>query len=352
MYIVIPAYKPDERLLALVEQIRDETDYQIVVVNDGSGPAYDAIFSALPDDVTLLTHAVNCGKGRAMKTAFAHLNDVNHNVQGVHGAVIADADGQHLLADIQRVCEELKSHPDCLIIGSRLFTGDVPFRSRFGNKLTRGVFSLASGVKLHDTQTGLRAIPAPLFPLFCEIKGERYEYEMNMLLRAAELGISIREVFIETVYIDENASSHFHVIRDSLKIYAVIFKFIFSSLASFLIDYALYIIASFLTAPMQNSNLSRLISIGSARIISSACNYLMNKTTVFKGSKRSVCTVFKYYLVAAVIFAANYGLLTLMENVLLWNNLLSQALTMLLLYPLSYYLQRMFVFQTRCRYVA
>ncbi|MBQ9941903.1 MAG: glycosyltransferase, partial [Christensenellaceae bacterium] len=103
MYVLIPAYKPDNCLLDIVREIHENTDYSIIVVNDGSGQAYEPVFAALPDYCTLLVHDVNKGKGRAMKTGFTYLCE--HGTKG-DGVVIVDADGQHLLKDVVRVCEE------------------------------------------------------------------------------------------------------------------------------------------------------------------------------------------------------------------------------------------------------
>ena len=344
MQVIIPAYKPDERLLALIKELHDKTDYKIIVVNDGSGPDYDSVFCAVPDYATVLVHDTNKGKGRAMKTAFSY---VYENFSADNGAVIADADGQHLVKDIISVASMLEKNPDSLIIGSRRFTGRVPFKSRWGNAITRAIFALASGVKVYDTQTGLRAVPMSYMPEFIKLRGERYEYEMNMLLRAAELGIPMKETTIETVYIGENESSHFHPIRDSFKIYAVIFKFIFSSLLCSAIDYGAFVLLSLTTALWTGPNISNLISVAGARVISSFCNYIINKKAVFKGSSSSGCSVLKYYLTVIIVLAANYGLLTLMTSVFMWNKFVSQIIAMLLTYPLSYYVQRMFVFKTR-----
>jgi len=344
MYVLIPAYKPDMRLIGIVEEIHEKTDYAIVVVNDGSGAAFDEVFAALPDYCTLLSHEVNCGKGRAMKTGFAYIAG---QAAADEGVVIVDADGQHLLPDVVRVCEEFAAHPQCMVIGSRRFTGKVPLRSRFGNTLTRHVFALASGVKLTDTQTGLRALPASALPEFCAIKGERYEYEMNMLLRAAELGIPMREVFIETVYIDDNSSSHFHVVRDSLKIYAVILKFAFSSIAAFLIDYALFNLLYYLLRGRMGPQMLLLVSTVGARIVSSLVNFTINKKVVFKSRGGTAAAFLKYYALAAVILAANYGLMSLLVTVLGLNASIAKILVEVTLFIVNYVVQRRFVFKNR-----
>lgn len=345
MNVVIPAYKPDEKLLRLIDDLHENTDYNIIVVNDGSGTDFDAVFNAIPEYVTILNHEVNRGKGRAMKTGFEYCSE---NYPDDLGVVFADADGQHLVKDIRACTEAMQENPDTIILGSRKFTGNVPFKSRAGNAITRCVFALASGVKIFDTQTGLRAIPMRYVKEMCELKGERYEYEMNMLLRAAELGIPMKEIWIETVYINDNESSHFNVLRDSFKIYMVIFKFIFSSLLSSLIDYVLFVIASLLTKGLA-PNLSRLISIGSARVISSLCNYKLNKDAVFKGCQKDKSTMLRFYLIVVLVFVLNYLFLSLMENVLCWNKYIAQIIAMLLTYPISYWSQRKFVFKTKSK---
>ena len=343
MIVLIPAYRPDKRLLSLVDELLSQTDYSVLVVNDGSGPDYDEIFSALPDAVTLLSHDVNRGKGRAMKTGFSYIQDQKLEDTGV---VIVDADGQHLLPDIIRVCDKLKECPYSLIIGSRKFTGNVPFRSRFGNKLTQYVFALASGVKLSDTQTGLRAIPLSLLDELIGLKGERYEYEMNMLLQFAQEGIPIKEVFIETVYLENNASSHFNVFRDSLKIYAVIFTFVLSSLAAYVIDFVMLFILTACTKQMD-AQVSLFISVVGARICSSICNFFINKKLVFKTNGKLVASLLKYYALAVVILAANLGLMNLFNLVIGIPLFWAKVITELLLFFFSFIAQRSFVFKKR-----
>ena len=248
-----------------------------------------------------------------------------------------DADGQHLPADVARVSEEWAAHPEALVLGSRRFTGDVPWRSRTGNAITRAVFRLSTGVAVFDTQTGLRAFAVSRIPMMLEMRGERYEYEINVLLYATRQRIPIREVTIETVYIADNASSHFHPLRDSWRIYKMILLFVASSLLSALVDYVLVLAFSAVFA-MQAQGL--LLSVVLARVISSFLNYMLNRKFVF--GDRSRRSVLRYYLVAAGILLANYGLLSALSAVL--PLALAKLLVELALYPLSFYLQRKFVF--------
>lgn len=334
MIVVIPAYEPDEKLLHVVDDLRRDTAYAIVVVDDGSSAAAQPVFAALPEDVTLLRHAENRGKGRALKTAYEYI--AAHFPQ-TEGVVTVDADGQHLPADVMRVSEEWAAHPEALVLGSRRFTGDVPWRSRTGNAITRAVFRLSTGVAVFDTQTGLRAFAVSRIPMMLEMRGERYEYEINVLLYATRQRIPIREVTIETVYIADNASSHFHPLRDSWRIYKMILLFVASSLLSALVDYVLVLAFSAVFA-MQAQGL--LLSVVLARVISSFLNYMLNRKFVF--GDRSRRSVLRYYLVAAGILLANYGLLSALSAVL--PLALAKLLVELALYPLSFYLQRRFVF--------
>lgn len=334
MIVVIPAYEPDEKLLHVVDDLRRDTAYAIVVVDDGSSAAAQPVFAALPETVTLLRHAENRGKGRALKTAYEYI--AAHFPQ-TEGVVTVDADGQHLPADVMRVSEEWADHPEALVLGSRRFTGNVPWRSRTGNAITRAVFRLSTGVAVFDTQTGLRAFAVSRIPMMLEMRGERYEYEINVLLYATRQRIPIREVTIETVYIADNASSHFHPLRDSWRIYKMILLFVASSLLSALVDYVLVLAFSAVFA-MQAQGL--LLSVVLARVISSFLNYMLNRRFVF--GDRSRRSVLRYYLVAAGILLANYGLLSALSAVL--PLAFAKLLVELALYPLSFYLQRRFVF--------
>ena len=304
--LIIPAYKPAKELLALIDRFMQNPVFVPVVVDDGSGADFEPIFSALPEGVRLLRHPQkNRGKGAALKTAFEY---VLKHLPECDLAVTADADGQHKYEDILRVCDRAKANPGALVLGSRRFDGKVPLRSRFGNGVTRKVFSVASGVKVYDTQTGLRAFDRQAMAKFLEVPGERYEYEINMLLTAAQGGIPILEEWIETVYLDDNASSHFNPFRDSLKIYMCIFKFCASSLLSFVVDYVLALILKGLTSAWPAA-VSLTFSVVVARLVSATVNFIVNRHVVFKGNESLGKAVAKYAAVACVVLCLNLALM-------------------------------------------
>lgn len=225
---IVPSLNPDEKLMQVVTGLQAEGFTDIVLINDGSSAAHLAPFqeAAVLPGVTVLTHEVNKGKGRAMKTAFAWCLE---NRPGIDGVVTVDGDNQHRPKDVLRCVEAMKEDPTKLWLGVRDFSLEhVPFRSKLGNTFTRSFMKLACGVSVSDTQTGLRAIPASMLELMCEIRGERYEYETQMLLSVRQEGVGIGEVIIDTVYIDENQTSHFNALKDSWKIYKIIFRHMFN----------------------------------------------------------------------------------------------------------------------------
>jgi putative flippase GtrA len=330
--VLIPAYQPDEKLVQLVAKLRDK-GIAVTVVDDGGGPNYAHIFEQVSETgAYVLYHSENKGKGAALKTGISHLK----KQAKVTGIVTADADGQHTPEDICLVMDTMAAQPDTLVIGARSFKGNVPARSRFGNTLTRGIFRLATGLKVTDTQTGLRGLPKRLFTQLCTLEGDRYEYEMNMLLSIERWGIDYTEVPIETVYIEGNKSSHFHPLRDSWLIYGKILKFLTSSLASFVVDYGMFLLLSAVFG------LEYWLCYVLARAVSSFVNYMINRHIVFANGRKS--SVLKYYLLALVIMAlgsTGVNLLTLAGI----PGLLAKIMVDVPLFFVSYTVQRKYIFK-------
>lgn len=337
IYIVIPAYEPDEKLIALIDELTDKHTYNLIVVDDGSSSDKKEIFDKVKDKAELLIHEVNRGKGAALRSAFTYIKDTG---KGRYYVITADADGQHKPADIMRIAEALKEHPDKLVMGCRRFKGDIPLRSRFGNNMTKAVFRFAAGVGVSDTQTGLRGFSDKLTDFMLGLSGDRYEYEMNMLLEAARDGIGFYEVPIETVYLDENKSSHFNPIKDSFRIYKDILKFSCSSLLSFFVDYVLYSVIFALSGSIRLSNVI-------ARVFSSIFNFLLNKKVVFKNKDNLYKTALKYFLLAAVILAVNTLLLGLIVKYVIKNEYIAKIIVEVLLFLFSWSAQRSFVFKKK-----
>lgn len=216
---VIPAYEPDRTLLELTARIT-AAGLEPLIVDDGSSePVAD-----IPG-TTVLRHETNRGKGAALKTAFRWLIE-----NRPHGATVvtADADGQHRLEDILAIAHSAAEHPDAMTLGCRKFTGHgVPFRSRLGNLWTCGEFRLLTGCYVTDTQSGLRGFSAELLPELMAVPGERYEYEIGVLVKMAKAG-KVRELPIETVYLEGNRTSHFRPLIDTFRTQSALFRAAFA----------------------------------------------------------------------------------------------------------------------------
>lgn len=293
--VIVPSYKPDSKLINTLKGIFEAGFDDIIVVDDGGGDEYASFFDQAEKlGCTVLHHEVNRGKGAALKTAFSFFAE---NRSGFVGAVTADADGQHLPKDIAAVAEEMKQ-TESIILGSRDFSDpQVPKRSRYGNRCSSFLFRLFIGMKINDTQTGLRAIPGRYVPDIAQAKGDRYEYETRMLFLMKQKKIPYLEKTITTVYIDDNASSHFRPVRDSLRIYSMILLFVLSSVSSALADSLFYYLFLRLIGAALAEPVAHAVSIVAARILSSLLNYTINAKTVF-GGKMGRRTMIRYIILA------------------------------------------------------
>lgn len=367
--VILPSYKPDEKLYKTVCELKSAGFDDIIVVDDGGGAEYASYFDevrALPE-CTVLVHPENRGKGAALKTAYKWYTE---NRNGV-GVITVDGDGQHFPEDVKACCERLCETDEC-VLGVRDFSlPDVPPRSRFGNNVTSGIFRIFVGMRCSDTQTGLRAFPARLLPLMISVSGDRYEYETNVLLSMKREGIPFHEVKITTVYIDENETSHFRPVRDSARIYMLIIKFLLtstfikflgSSFLSYLVDISLFSLLSFLLSGLRGNLLTVAVPYALARLASSFLNYTLNRR-VFKSGSAIGKTIAKYYLLAIFILAAGAILVSLAVWGLLYipavaNTVVTPAEKTVLydlvkipvdcaLYVVSYRVQKKYIFITQ-----
>ena len=336
MTVLIPSYEPDSRLIDLIKNLRSLTEAPIIVVDDGSGEHFRTIFEDVKAaGCTVLTHIVNRGKGRALKTGFQYILD---NVPA-EAVVCADSDGQHSPKDILEVARVSECTEAKMVLGSRLFSGKVPLRSRFGNRLTSKVYDAATGINIGDTQTGLRGYPRSMLGWLCQVPGERFEYEMNLLLEAPVHGYGITELPIDTIYLNDNESSHFRPIADSLKIYLPILKFSASSVLAGVIDFILLLLFQFLSTNL-------LLSVIGARVGSSAANYAINRRLVFnrQRSESRRTSMPRYYTLVVLIVGLNYGCLSLLHTLLGVPLVPAKLATECLLFVFSYWAQRRFVY--------
>ena len=301
--ILIPAYNPDDRLIKLIDDLIN-FKMPIIVVNDGSEKWYDYIFSCIKNQyqVEVINHENNKGKGAAIKTGIKY---IINNYYECTGIITADSDGQHLAKDIKKINNSIMKNPNALILGVRDFNeNNIPLKSRFGNKITSLIFYLLTHKKCKDTQTGLRGISRELFNKCLNIPGERYEYEMNMLMEFARDNIKFVYEEINTIYINGNKSSHFNPIRDSVKIYFNILKFSLSSLMSSAVDIAVFTALMYFLD--MNMAYKILIATIFSRVISGTFNFIINKLWVFSNKDEIVRQGYQYILLFIAIMTCSY----------------------------------------------
>lgn len=224
--IVLPSLDPDPKFTGVVDRLVEKGFENIVIVDDGSDADHQHFFEEADKcrQTHVIHHGVNKGKGRGLKTAISYVSEKLPDVKGV---ITIDGDGQHLTDDIIECGRKMLELGDKVVLGSRDFNQEgVPPRSVAGNKTTARMFEIFFGIKINDTQTGLRAIPAKYFKQFTEIEGERFEYETNMLLYMKRHDIEFYEQPITTVYDPEDYSSHYNAVKDSLRIAKIMMKFL------------------------------------------------------------------------------------------------------------------------------
>jgi glycosyltransferase involved in cell wall biosynthesis len=335
--VVIPAYRPSAGLIDLVRQLSEKAFPAIVIVDDGSGAEYRDTFAeaaAFPH-VQLLRHAVNLGKGAALKTAFNH---ILCSMPDAVGVVTADADGQHHPEDIERVANALLERPDALVLGARAFDGAVPLRSRIGNVATRRIMQALLGRRLTDTQTGLRGIPSTLLGRLLRVEATGYEFELEMLLAAHHLSVPILEQTIRTIYEPGNPSSHFNPLIDSMKIYFVLLRFGSVSLMTAVLDNLIFA----LTVHRFGSVLG---SQAFSRVFALAFNYGLVRSSVFYTKQRHQSTLPKYIALTVGIGACSYAAITMLSRNYGVGVISAKLLVETFLFFVNFAIQRAFIFK-------
>ncbi len=330
--ILIPSYEPDDKLIKLVKKI-DQEEFKIVVVDDGSGKDYKDIFKETEEYAKVISYEPNKGKGHALKTGYKYIKETFKNDYIV---ITVDSDGQHRIEDAEKLCRYIEKNPESLALGMRIRNEKTPIRSKIGNSITKFVYRITTGLNVYDTQTGLRAFSDKLMDLMLEISGERFEYEMNVLLICAKKRIDIHEIKIETIYIENNAHSHFNTIKDSYLVYKEIIKFSLSSIISFIVDYLLF---SIFTIIGLNITLSTII----ARILSATLNFTINKNIVFKSQKNTPKALKEYALLAIVVLILNVGIINLLA--LFMNKYIAKLITEIILFAFSLTIQKLVIFK-------
>ena len=335
---LVPSYEPDFNLLEVAKDLL-ENNFTVVVVNDGSSEKFNEVFNQLPKEVHYLSYVTNGGKGYALKYGMKYIKENFNNCV----VVTLDSDGQHKVKDALRICEECETQEtDSLILGSRFFDKKAPFKSRFGNFMARTSFLISTHHKIYDTQTGLRAFKSNLLDMMINVKGDRYEYEMNVLLESIKRDVPIKEVKIETIYINNNAGTHYNPFKDTMKIFKEVIKFSLSSLIGFGVDYTAFTLLTLI--PCEWPYWLIMCNI-IARIISASVNFTINYKLVFKSKSNVLLAIIKYACLALFILGCGTLFLWLLVDKAGMNKYLAKILVEVTMFIISWLIQRLFVFR-------
>ncbi|WED42758.1 bifunctional glycosyltransferase family 2/GtrA family protein [Legionella cardiaca] len=338
--LIIPAYNPDERLIELLKEHKALFSEQAcIIVNDGSHPHTLAIFNQLEaQGYTVLHHERNQGKGAALKTAMNHYLAIFSET--TPGVITADADGQHSVRDIISLSKKFCDKPDKLYLGVRqIARGDIPLRSRVGNILTKCLFNLLTRSRIKDTQTGLRAIPTELLRTLVMTSTTRYEFEFEMFFVAKKKHFQIEQIPIQTIYIDNNKSSHFNPLIDSLRIYFIFLRFCSVAIFSFLLDFSLFSI--FYLGSNQVA-----LSVFAARMISAPVNFILNKNVSFKSQKKILLSALQYAILVTIMGISSFYVMNFIHYTGL-NIYYSKIVAEFLIFVANFLIQYLVIFTKR-----
>jgi putative flippase GtrA len=342
-WVLIPAYQPDEAFPPLMRALSECVCFdRVLVVDDGSSPDKKAFFDqveGLPG-LTIIRHAVNRGKGQALKTGFNYY--LLNSPPSSPGLVSGDADGQHLPEDIERVARA-GAEAKALALGRRTFSKDIPFRSRLGNIVSSFFFAMATGTKIRDTQTGLRFFPRDSLPAFMAVPGDRFDYEFAALVHlSTEMSQPIVEVPIQTLYFRGNSGSHYRALVDTAKIMGVFLRFLSLSISTAAVDYAVFFLSSLITVRI-------LPCFILARAVSVLYNFTFSRKWVFRVKADLYRQLFKYIGLVLVFMAVAYGLTSWLSARSGWPVLVCKLEAEGALFLLSFLVQRHFIFRKRKR---
>lgn len=346
--VIIPSYNPTENLIKTVTDLRANGFYDIVIVADGEENK-QYFETCKNSDCTVIFRKVNRGKGAALKAGFKYCLE---NRKEKRGVVTVDGEGNHSIEDITACCNALiNEKTPKVILGVRDFAQcHVPKKTRVGNTFSSFVFWTACKLSFSDTQSSLRAISAEYLGQCLKIQSNGFEFEIDMLLQMQKLGMEYKEVKIKTIKDENHRPLHFHPVRDSFRIYMLIFKFAASSLLCTGVDLlAFYLLTKFLTPFLMFASITLCTFV--ARAISSFLNYSINKKAVFKDQKIPKYTLLRFYSIAipqaclsaifvqflTSLFSADYAIIKTLLKMIVDTSL----------FFLSFQLQRKWVFKNK-----
>jgi len=212
--VVVPTYNNGKTIVSVVRRIAAFTPHIIIVIDGSTDDTRDRLAQLTDVSFETVDHATNKGKGHALLAGFRRARE-----KGFDYAVTIDSDGQHYPEDIPLLLEALESHPDALIVGARnLQEQNMPGGNTFANKFSNFWFTVQTGIRLPDTQTGFRLYPLKRLSGLRFVTS-RYEAELELLVFAAWAGVELVSVPVRVFYPpQEERVTHFRPVADFARI--------------------------------------------------------------------------------------------------------------------------------------
>ena len=208
--VLIPTYNNHKTLERVIDGVLLYTD-NVIVINDGSTDTTATILEKYTS-ISVLTIAKNKGKGNALQIGFRDAIS-----KGYEYAITIDSDGQHFPHDIPNFVTKLEENQPVLLIGRRQMEQDgIPKKSSFGNKFSNFWFWFETGIKLDDTQSGFRLYPLNYLPK--KFWTNKFEFEIEIIVRTAWKGIDVINIPIDILYDPNERVSHFRPFKDFTRI--------------------------------------------------------------------------------------------------------------------------------------
>ena len=336
---IISLYRESIKTIKLCSELNELGADNIVIINDGCKLSNSYINDLKSFGCHIINLENNKGKGASIKSGINHAMD---NLYNIKGFITVDADGQHKAEDVMKIGRAMDLRPDNLILGCRDFKkSKTPFKLRFGNKLSSFYFSVITGTKCKDTQTGLRGIPASLYELAMDTKGNRFDFEMNFLTRCADRKIPFYNVGIVADYSD-NDNSNFRLLKDTYLIYRTPLKFATASIGCTAVDLVLFTIFTYIlpSSLLWNVVFATLL----ARTVSGGINFLINRKMIFKNEAKAKKQALRFIILFFIIMCLSTVLVSALSFIPIPVTLI-KAVIDLLLWTVNYTVQRKWVFK-------
>lgn len=346
--IIIPSLNPNQRLISLVDELIDTKICRIVIVNDGSDMTCSSIFERLNNykDVVVLNHKTNLGRGAALKTAFSYCIG---NFKDCFGVVTATDDGQYKASEIIKVAQESERFQSCLILGERpLDETNTSKIDYIGNKALRQAFRFLYDLKMSDPRTELRAIPMSELSWILKIKGQRYEYEVNMLIQAKRRNVKIKQIPIKISSFNLSEKSHYKTISDTTRIVMIfllnICLYSAASVLSIVIDVGTFFICNTFIFSKVDVAFRLFMSTVISRTLSSMWDFSINRKFFTKGVGEFKTHLVRYYTLWFCQMMTSYFLLYMLHSVIKINASILKGMVDIFLAIISYKIQLRYVF--------